>query len=476
MKTGKRRNGLMIILAAMFLLIGGAVSLPAKAETETGAFRAGFAAVEITPPDGFRLSGYFTERVNTGTHDPLLAKAMVLEQDGVRVALVFCDVIGVPAEVSGDARRRIAAKTGIPESHSVIAATHTHTGPLFSGSLSQYFESLRGDHDAIAAYRTFLAGQIAEAVKQAAAAAEPVAVRHGVGEQPGLAFNRRFYMRDGGVRFNPGKMNPGIVRPAGPIDPAVGLVAFTPEDAKAPRAALTVFSLHLDTVGGTDFSADYPYHLQTRLRERFGRDFLSLFGLAPCGDVNHVDVSHRQAQKGHEEAARIGATLAATVINLMPRLQSCEKPSLAMARSVVEVPLQRYTEDDLTWAKENILHLEDRDTPFLDKVKARRILDLAARDSATIPVEVQALRFCDDLALVFLPGEVFVELGLGIKYASPFRNTLVIELANDNPAYIPTAKAFAEGSYEVENSRIASGGGERMAEAARQLLYQLKFE
>ena len=56
---------------------------------------------------------------------------------------------------------------------------------------------------------------------------------------------------------------------------------------------------------------------------------------------------------------------------------------------------------------------------------------------------------------------------------TPFQTTLVIELANDCPAYIPTQKAFAEGSYETVNSRIQSGGGEKMVEAAVRLLKAL---
>ena len=71
-------------------------------------------------------------------------------------------------------------------------------------------------------------------------------------------------------------------------------------------------------------------------------------------------------------------------------------------------------------------------------------------------------------------GEVFVDLGLAIKRGSPFARTLVIELCNDNPAYIPTKKAFVEGSYETVNSLIQSGGGEAMVETALRLLKELK--
>ena len=72
-----------------------------------------------------------------------------------------------------------------------------------------------------------------------------------------------------------------------------------------------------------------------------------------------------------------------------------------------------------------------------------------------------------------LPGEVFVELGIEIKRASPFETTLVVELTNDAPGYVPTKKAFAEGSYETVNSRAQSGGGEMMVKTAVRLLKDL---
>jgi len=95
------------------------------------------------------------------------------------------------------------------------------------------------------------------------------------------------------------------------------------------------------------------------------------------------------------------------------------------------------------------------------------------RPGRTIPLEVQVFRLSRDVAVVGLPGEVFADLGIAIKQASPFETTLVIELCQDAPGYIPTKKAFAEGSYETVNSRIAPGGGEMMAEAAIRLLKEL---
>jgi hypothetical protein len=80
------------------------------------------------------------------------------------------------------------------------------------------------------------------------------------------------------------------------------------------------------------------------------------------------------------------------------------------------------------------------------------------------------------VAVVGLPGEVFVDLGLAIKRASPFAHTFVVELSNDDPHYVPTIKAFAEGSYETVNSLVAPGGGEMMVEAAVSMLRELAID
>src|SRR5262245_38324606 len=97
--------------------------------------KAGVAVVDITPPLGYRMAGYYNERRNTSTHDPLLAKAVVFEQGSVRAALVECDIVNMPAEVSSKARSLAEKNSGIPASHITVAATHSHTGPLFTGPL-----------------------------------------------------------------------------------------------------------------------------------------------------------------------------------------------------------------------------------------------------------------------------------------------------------------------------------------------------
>ncbi len=455
-------------------LTGQKASSSRKRSVSDSELTAGLAVIDITPPIPYRMSGYFRERLSTGTSNPLRAKAIVLRQGSESAALVFCDIIGLSLDVSSRVRRQVAEKTGIPAANILIAATHSHTGPLYFGALRKYFHDLAvakqgSDPYEKVDYSSELAGKIVKAITQADAAAKPVRLKAGVAEQRDLSFNRRFHMKDGTVRFNPGVLNPNIVRPAGPIDPGVGIVFFDEADSGSSAAALVNFSLHLDTVGGIKYAADYPFYLEQSLREKYGDKFVLLFGTGACGDINHIDVARRERLK----TDFIGNTLAQTVKAKAGSLETVVEPSLVVRSEVVEVPLQKYGPQKVAWARENIKKVGTRELSFLEQVEAYKILAIEMRNSETIGLEVQVFRLSSDVAVVGLPGEVFVDLGLAVKSASPFATTLVIELCQDAPGYIPTKKAFAEGSYETVNSRIAPGGGEMMVKAAVRLLKEL---
>ncbi len=459
----------MLHLTAFLL----ASCLPSAAEIKAGA-----AEADITPPPGYRMSGYFRERLNTGTRDPLHAKALYVEQGDERAALVFCDLIGVPAEVVAQAREIIERQTRVPGDHVLVAATHSHTGPLYYDVLREHFHRLAvekhgGDPQEPFDYADQLAKNIAAAVKQAHDAARPARLAAGIAQQTGLSFNRRFHMKNGKVVFNPGRLNPDILRPAGPIDPDVGLLLARDAAGDQPLALLTVFALHLDTLGGSEYSADYPYYLQRALRRDLGDKLVSLFGAGTCGDINHIDVSSARPTSERSETERIGNRLAETVVENVDRLAPIGQPALAVRRQIVDVPLQRYPPQQVEAARRNMAKIGGKELSFLDQVEASKIMALELRGKPSLPLEVQVFRFSPEVALVALPGEVFVELGLEVKRRSPFRTTLVVELANDNPHYVPTRKAFAEGSYEVVNSLVETGGGERLVEAAVELLQRL---
>lgn len=451
-------------------------SLPAGG----GAFLAGAAEVEITPPVGWRMAGGYHESLSTGVRDPLMAKALVLEQGGCRSALVVLDLCSIGREVSDRVRARVSRDSGIPVERIVVSATHTHGGPEYYGVLWEVWHeaaAAKGTADLhrTADYVALLEERIARAVSEADARKRPARIEAGSSLLPGIAFNRRYHMSGGAVVTNPGKRRPGILRPAGPVDEDLPVVLFREADTGRPFALLTLFAMHVAVHGGTEFSADYPGHLQRALREKLGGGFISLFAEGTAGDVNHVDVGSDRPQPPDTEPKRIGAAMAAKILETLPGLREVP-PRLGSSSTRTSLPLRAVTAQEETRARDTLALRVSPKPPFMDLVAAYRSLwtaKLRARDGAALRAEIQAFRLGDDLAVVTLPHEVFVELGLAIQARSPFRRTLVVTLANDVDFYVPTRKAFGEGGYEVTTSPLEPGGGERLVDAAVALLERL---
>ncbi|HTA28983.1 MAG TPA: hypothetical protein VK731_00785, partial [Candidatus Cybelea sp.] len=224
---------------------------------------------------------------------------------------------------------------------------------------------------------------------------------------------------------------------------------------------------------GTEYSADYPYFIQQTLRKALGGNYISAFGAGTCGDLNHIDVSKKGPLKGFDVAEKLGTEIGETVVNDLSHLRPIDHPSLAVRSLTLTLPLQEVSPRELAAAKADMPRMTDTNFDFYAKVRAAKAVDLAAR-GRTWPMEVQVFRLDADTAIVCLPAEIFVEFGLAIKKASPFKQTFVISICNDRPSYMPTLKAFKEGSYEVTNSRLAAGGGEALTQTAIQLLKELK--
>jgi neutral ceramidase len=148
-----------LLFAAFAICMG---SLEASAEIHVGV-----AAVDISPPDGSPMAGYYSARGCTGIHDPLHATAMVIERDGQRAVVVGLDLITTTKELVDDVRRAVTSSTGIPSDAIMISASHTHTGPSIR-TTGRDAEAMQNGSDEVREYLANLPKMIASAVETAA--------------------------------------------------------------------------------------------------------------------------------------------------------------------------------------------------------------------------------------------------------------------------------------------------------------------
>jgi neutral ceramidase len=451
-------------LAYCLFLILSALPLTAG----VGELRLGSGAVVITPPAGTPLAGYYRKRLSDGALDDLYAKAVVFERNGVKTAIVSVDIMTLPRHTIESARKLIEEKSRIPGANVMIGATHSHTSPVVSGENTR--DRLDGgDSEEAKRYTAALPRLIAQSVAEADLDLKAVRVSGVIAHEDGVSFNRRFWMRDGQVSWNPPKRDPGILRPAGPIDPELGLLYFDTPDAK-PVASIVNFALHADTTGGTKVSADYMGHLARLLSEVKGAEMLTLYLLGACGNINHRNIEWADRQSSRGESFRVGSVLAGAINRSWGELKSLNGGDLQARSEIIKLPLAPINEDDIRKANEVLGRLTDPKTSFLEQVKTFQTLDLEKRNGRPLEVEVQVLTIGREIAFVSLPGEVFVELGLSIKKASPFPFTMIMELANGSIGYIPNKPAYSEGNYEIVSARCAAGSGEMLVTAAAKML------
>jgi hypothetical protein len=301
---------------------------------------------------------------------------------------------------------------------------------------------------------------------------KPAVIGWGAGHVDDVSFNRRYWMKDGTLRTNPGYSNPDIVRPAGPIDPLVHVIRIDDADG-TPMGVFTNFACHPDTVGGTLYGGDYPAVLSRELKARLGSDVVSLFALGACGDINHCDFS-KERQSGVTE--RIGRRLAEEVLQVREKISLHASADAAAVRTFIEMELREPTAEELIHARSVV---EGGTIVGPERFFADQILQVSRMSGGKVQLEIQAVRL-GDFAYVGLPGEIFVELGLAIKQASPYAHTAVGALTNGSIyGYVCTAEAYEQGGYEPRLktfNRLLPGTGERMVEAAGQLLQKIGKE
>ena len=449
-----------------------------------GEFKAGFARVDITPPLGTPIVGYFEERRAKGILDPLEANALAVS-DGERTAvLIVADLLGIEGVAfNATLRRRIADAVGVPVDAVYVHCTHTHTGPG-AGQAEAGRTDIFGGTDF---YNELLSTRLVDVARLAVDDLAPATLAVGQAEAKRISFLRRYRMKDGSIRTNPGVGNPDIAAPIGCLDETVRVLRIGREGCS--DIAVLNFATHPDVVGGERLSGDWPAWAR-RTFERTEPGTRCIFFNGAQGDVNHVCTDPRPGERngltpdfddvdrGYGHARHMGRVVAAAALSVWDKCASAVAVPLRFGAETVSVPSQMPRPEELAQARARAaLHQEGRDAelPFTGMAlttvvaEAERML-LLANGPASFDMPLSAVALGDAVAFVGVPGEPFSEIGRAIREQSPFGLTLCTCLTNGSQGYFPVASAYDEGGYEARSSVFGRAVGETLVQAAARLM------
>lgn len=444
-----------IRLIALLATVWGSVL---SAQDVQPVLRAGAAAVDITPQEfPLNMPGGFSANMAASAHDPLHARALVLDDGTTTLAMVVVDSLGASPEVLDEAKDIAAKETGIRVEQMLICSTHTHSGPPSN--------TKEGPAPAVA-YRGLLIKGLADSIIQAHKELQSASVGAAAHPLPDEVFNRRWYLKPGKMPLNPFgeldrvKMNPGyspdvLDRPAGPTDPEITVISV--QDARRkPLALFANYSLHyVGAVPRAQLSADYFGEFSRLMpsRLRGGENFVAMMSNGTSGDINNLPFLVARPPRERFEQIRIVARKAADTAWLAYRKIEDHRADarLGMLQREIKLTYRRPTAEQVAEARE-VLAVTDENAikrlPRLAQHYARKTIQAAERDEATLSVKLQAIRI-GKLAVCGIPFETFVEIGLELKDRSPFSRTMVIGLANGRHGYLPTPEQHRLGGYET---------------------------
>ncbi len=431
---------------------------PATLAQNARALRAGAAAVDITPQEfPINMPGGFSSNPAERAHDPLHARALVLDDGTISLVMAVVDNLGAGPDVLEEAKEIASQRTGIPKDRMLVSSTHSHSAAALS--------TKDGPAPVVAYHKVFVDG-LAESIIRAHAALRPAAIGAAAHPLPEEVFNRRWYLKPGKMPLNPYgrldqvKMNPGtspdvLDHPAGPTDPDITIISV--QDAKRkPLALFANYSLHY--VGGippAQISADYFGEFARLMPSRLRGDenFVAIMSNGTSGDINNIPFGITRPPREPFEQVRIVAGKAADTAWLAHRKIDRHRSDvrLGMIQREITLKYRRPTAEQVAEARA-VVAVKDKDAieklPRLAQNYARSTIAAAERAEETLTVKIQAIRI-GDLAVCGIPFETFVETGLDLKKRSPFPQTMVIGLANGRHGYLPTPEQHQLGGYET---------------------------
>ncbi len=469
-----------------------ALAMMSTSVVNAGEFKTGFARVDITPPLGTYMPGYYQNRRATEVLDPLQIN-MVAFSDGQETALVAqIDTMALSDCTADLMRDAIVKATGVKRDAILLHASHTHDGGQLAYTLPRGSNAKSGDEqwtDKFNAtdklYLEMSVSRVADAAVNAIRDLKPAKLAIGRSRAERISFGRRYLMKSGKVQTNPGTNNPDIVKPVGTADDEVQVVRIDREGGKT--IAIINFQTHPDVVGGTTISADWPGLTRTVFEA-------ATFGGAHCivlngtqGDVNHCNVLPKPGElnglkrdfdavdRGYDHAKHMANVLAAAALKVWYKCEAVEAGAVKCAVSEVKVPAQKGDADpkkDLAWAKD-VWGLHEKSVKdgvvatakdyvtvkygwdgmelTTEVARAGRIIRMSDHDDFHY-LPLWGVSIGKSISFGAFPGEPFNDIGVVLKKKTPFRMSLFTCLTNGSRGYFPFSDSYKQGGYESATS------------------------
>lgn len=415
----------------------------------------GAAKIDVTPEEPIRLSGYGSrEDESEGVAQRLWAKALAIgsDEEGPAV-LITVDLIGVPAHVTDALAERLENKAGLDRSRLAVCATHTHTGPEVGLLLNHFGRPLPpAQLAAIDRYVERLVDRLERVALDALSARQPGHLAWGQGTV-GFAANRRVIENGEWAGFG--------VNPDGPVDHDLPVLRATDTDG-ALVAVLVGYAAHATTLTGAfnEVHGDWPGAAQ-QIIEANHPEAVAMVAVGAGGDANP------EPRGSLAEVRQHGQAIADEVERLLSSpLQPLTGPPEGQFQRI-DLPFERVPTRQ-EWVRR--AQEEGRSGYY-----AREVLERLARGeevASSMPYPVQTWSFGDDLAMVFLAGEVVVDYTLRLKKEWDDSRLWVTAYANATPGYIASRRIIPEGGYEVEGSMPSYGQPSRLSMEVEDLIVE----
>jgi hypothetical protein len=404
------RPGLCVLLAMAFILPGPVLSPTSGTVKPTATL--GVSRVDITPAQPLLMSGYGARKTSSvGVHDELSASALCFSCDGTSALLITADLIGFSHAFVDEVKGRIAARTGIPSENILMSAVHNHGGPV----IRTYEDSVSGPNDEYI-------NVLKEKLVTLAADASRKAVPFRMGTAKGvcrLNINRRAVFADGSIRLGR--------NPDGVCDHEVAVARFEDFDGGL-LAVLVNWPCH-GTASGQDncrITGDWPGAAARTIRKLAGKDLVVAVTAGASGDINPI----YGPGNDFDEIEAVGYHVGNVAWKALSAAETYPVRSLEATAAVMTFPGKKACPDHYPRT--------------------------SYESGPDVEVRLTALKI-GGLVLCGVSGELMNEMGLAVKERSPFAATMIVTHGNGSSGYICTDKAFSEGGYEVQVTRLMPG-------------------